>query len=255
MKEKASANATIVLENGVDTIQTLETAFAEAFPFKSLSEAQAAFETAIQNDPNCAIMAPNSTLQKAIPVTRDASSTMVGHIHALKTFITLSLPIMEDGNNFGVSIQLEVLKAMTEASKEINNVMEEFPKYYSARADALDKLNLLKSTTTSTKTSRSSEGTNKGVKEVEDGPTSSKNESNEEKTITTGVSNVLADKTLTHRIQHVVSLDLQLYAKLQLAMQQSILSYASLLDNVEKNYLKLSMPKGSGDRHGHRMMF
>jgi hypothetical protein len=256
MKAKALDASTDVLTNGVATLQALESALMESFPYKSLSEAQAAFETTIKADPNAALVAPNAALQKTIPTTRDAVATMLGHIHAIRTFITLSLPKMEDGNNFGVSIQLDVLKAMADASDKIDKINEEFPKYYSARADALDKLSLAKSTSTQTQTTSTSKGESKGGKEGEEGEKSSSNVSTEEKTTTSGVANALEDGSLSHRISHILALDVQLYAKLELSLRQAVLQYAALLDNVEKNYVKLSMPKGSDEgRHGRGMMF
>jgi len=257
LKDKSLLAASNVLTNGVATLQALETATIAAFPYASPSAAQAAFEAAtLEADPNAALVQPNATLHKAIPTTRDGVATMLGHIHALRTFITLSLPKMEDGNNFGVSIQLDVLKAMSEASKEIDKLNEEFPKYYSARADALDKLSMAKDSKTQTVTSSTSKGESKGGKEDEDGEKSSTNLSTEEKTVTSGTPNVSKDPTLTHRIQHLISIDVQMYLKLELSFRQAILTYAALLDNVEKNYQKLSMPKGSDEgRHGRGMMF
>jgi hypothetical protein len=61
---------------------------------------------------------------------------------------------MEDGGNFGISIQLEVLKALKETRESWSKLLaEEFVTYYDARASAVGKFGIEKATTSSTTTS------------------------------------------------------------------------------------------------------
>merc|ERR1712226_1434083 len=57
-------------------------------------------------------------------------------------FITLTIPQMEDGNNFGVTVQLALLKQITEAREKNDSAMEDLMKYGGSRAEALEKCKL-----------------------------------------------------------------------------------------------------------------
>lgn len=248
MKDKAEDAALRVMANGVTALEGLSSSMVVAFPYATLGEARAAFEAETKSAPKAA----NATLAKSIGVATDAVSSIVSQVHTLKTFIALSLPAIEDGNNFGVSIQLQTIKAMDDATAEIVKLGEEVPKYYAARADAVDKLDLEKTAKTASKTETSSQSSSKGGKEGDEAKQSS-NVSTEEKTTQSGKSSIA--EVDYHRLQHLVSLDVQLYDKLRNSMQSAVLHYAVLLDNVEKNYVKLSKPKGNNEgRSSSNMM-
>eukprot|EP00957_Ditylum_brightwellii_P077773 5910102-Ditylum_brightwellii.AAC.1 len=66
---------------------------------------------------------------------------------------------MEDGNNFGVTVQMTISKFLKETRDEWSKLLEEFPKYYSTRADAVDKLGLSKTSSSETKTESKSKST------------------------------------------------------------------------------------------------
>lgn len=152
---------------------------------------------------------------------------------------------MEDGNNFGVTVQMTVLKTIGDVSEKIQKKLEELPSYYSKRAEAVEKLGLKNTTSTSTSTDTISQ--TKGGKDGD-----------ESKTSNTTVNEMKTSFTPTmpfHRVQHVYAIDVQQYASLQSSLQYCISSYVVVVDNIMKNKSKLEMPKGSSGGSNYSSMF
>ena len=145
---------------------------------------------------------------------------------------------MEDGNNFGVTVQLTVAKHLKETREALSKDLESLPDYYSTRADAIDKIGLSKTTSSSSKTTSSVEA--KGGK---DGDESKSTETSVKEEKTVGDAD---EESMKARIMYVVALDVKFYAKLRVGMIQCMNEYLTILDNVEKNKGKLSAPKGTG---------
>jgi hypothetical protein len=238
-----------VLEYGVETVKTIETVLYSYFPPSTpLSQVQSSFEHQLSNE---GIEAGNTSISKTIPAVRDAIALCTAHVQTLEAWIMLALPAMEDGGNFGVSIQLEVLKALKETRESWSKLLaDEFVKYYDARASAVEKLGIEKATTSTTTTN--TQQTEKAKEEQ----TSKVTTTIVEETKTSGVApqTPLTASWGFHRVQHIVALDLQMYSLLQVSLQQVINTYVSLLDSVQKNYSKLAFPKGTGHGRGNRHM-
>lgn len=58
----------------------------------------------------------------------------------------IMVPKMADGNNFGVDVQLAVLKEITEASQWLTQQASELPQYHEHRANAFEKCAVRKTT-------------------------------------------------------------------------------------------------------------
>merc|ERR1712192_32009 len=174
----------------------------------------------------------NSSIAKTIPVLRDTLIQGISNIQAIERWIGLNIPIMEDGNNFGVSIQMTINESLTKK-------LDDIPSYYSSRADAIDKLGLPKTTKSETKTETKSDST--GGKDGD-----------ESKASTTVVKEEKSDEWFLQsnyfRLKHLVSIDVQFYASARMTMVDFLTDYITILDAVEKNKEKLSAPKGSNER-------
>merc|ERR1712226_664421 len=101
------------------------------FPYSSMSLAAEAFEKD-----------GNPALASALAATANVVEQLTTDLTALEQFITLTIPQMEDGNNFGVTVQLALLKQITEAREKNDSAMEDLMKYSSSRAEALEKCKL-----------------------------------------------------------------------------------------------------------------
>ena len=147
---------------------------------------------------------------------------------------------MEDGNNFGVTVQMTVAKFLKDTREELAKKLESVASYYSSRADAVDKLGLPKKSTSQTKTESSTES--KGGKDGDE-TKSSTSVVKEEKE-----SN--GSKVDIHRTKAVLAIDVQCYSDLFTSVNLLLTDYVTVLDNMEKNEAKLKAPKGSGSGFG-----
>merc|ERR1719232_2270597 len=140
----------------------------------------------------------NSTLAKSIPIYRNTIAKGIANIQTMERWLCLHIPIMEDGNNFGVSIQMTINESLKKRREAWVKKLDDIPSYYSSRADAIDKLGLPKTTKSETKTQTSTES-------------SGGKDGDEKKSSTTIVSEEKNDAGLLHsnyfRMMHLISID------------------------------------------------
>ena len=226
-----------MLASGKSDIEKIDASITELFTLTP-TEAEASFETAISSS-NDALRGPNAAVSKAIPVLRDTLTQGIASIQSIERWISLNIPIMEDGNNFGVSIQMTVNESIKKKRECWTKKLDDIPSYYSSRADAVDKLGLPKITKSETKTESKSEST--GGKDGD-----------ESKTSTSVVKEEKSDAGFLqnnyYRMKHLVSVDVQFYATARMTMVDFLNDYITILDAIEKNKEKLSKPKGSNER-------
>jgi len=58
----------------------------------------------------------------------------------LKMWVSLLIPKIEDGNNFGVSIQEDTLAEIQQVEVESVNYLEQLSRYYAARGKLVTKV-------------------------------------------------------------------------------------------------------------------
>lgn len=237
-RKKSSADAKAILESGVSTLEDLASSLA-ALPYKgngALSQAESAFVASIGEGD---VEKPNDVVDAAYKVTRDALSMGADHARTLERFVNLHVPQMEDGNNFGVTVQLMFSKLIKEEREKMEKSLSETSKYYSSRADAIDKFSHLPKTS-STETKSTSKSNATGGKEGDEKKESTST-SMEEKT-----STIDGGKVNAHRAKALAALDAQMYLDLAGALQSMMDGYVVILDNLEKNWDKLENPRGKG---------
>lgn len=189
-------------------------------------------------------------LLKFIKTTRDQCNSIMSDILAIEKFISLNFPAIEDGNNFGVSVQLSILKMLKESRTILSTQLASIgPSYFEARANCIDKIGLKQKSVSSTSTTNQSSST------------SSKSEGDEEKEEKTSSSSSTEEKETgpgvvsSYRLYQLLAIDLKAYSDAKTALTMLVDEYLSILDNVEKNYEKLSAPKGSSGGNNHMGMF
>jgi len=238
-RTKATKAADAILAAGSDDLAAIEAALAAHFPHGpgALSKAEEAFRADL--DANGADAA-NSLLSGAIPAARDLLSLVLSNIQVLERFVDLHVPQMEDGNNFGVTVQMTVAKFLKDTREELGKKLDAIPAYYASRADAVDKLGLAKTTSSRTKTE--TESNSAGGKDGD--------ESKKSTTVSTEEKETAQAKADYHRSQAVLAIDVQCYADLHSTLQSLLTGYVCVLDNMEKNESKLRAPKGSSNSMG-----
>jgi Proteasome activator pa28 beta subunit len=188
----------------------------------------------------------NDTCASAVMVTLDAIDYALSTIATIEQYVQLSIPQIEDGNNFGVSIQLAAVKVFNDQNEKLDKSMEDLMKYASTRADALEKCKLPSAATTKSSTASSSESSGTSA---EKGDTSSntKSQATEEKTVET--SNSVVENTL--RKQSVIAVDVRFYQKAKYAFMSVISALLVVADFVDKNKGKIAEPKGDVSARGY----
>jgi len=130
-------------------------------------------------------------------------------------------------------------KLLKEEREKMEKALSETSKYYSSRADAIDKFSHLPKTSV-TETKSTSASNAKGGKDGDENKESTST-STEEKTSTSD-----GGKVNLHRVKALAALDAQIYMDLVSAMTDFSTGYMLILDNLEKNWDKLENPRGKG---------
>jgi len=216
----------------------METTYTACFPYSTLADAAADFEKL-----NVEIES-NKPVLKAVSVTMDEISSVSQDIRALEVFVNLHIPKMEDGNNFGVTVQLSILKQLSELQEATGKAIDDLSGYSNARAESLSKLNLPSVSTSVCKSTSSS--TTDGKKEEKS------SESTEEKKSKSDMNG----PTFMSRVAAVNATDTLYYSKAQRAFQATMSAYLAVLDFMDKNKEKLEKPKGSsGSQSSYHSMY
>jgi hypothetical protein len=223
-----------------ESVQTLQKIQAMMFPAESI--------TAVSNKfmADESLLLSNTTCSNAVAETLDAIDSAMQMITKMEQYVQLSVPLIEDGGNFGVSIQLNAIKVLNDQTAKLDSCMEDLMKYSSARADALEKCKLPTKSSTKTSTASSSESAGQDKEKGETG-TSSKSQSTEEKTIES--VSTIAESTL--RKQALIAVDVRYYQKAKYTFSTVITSLLLAADFMDKNKVKIAEPKGNGSSRGY----
>lgn len=214
-----------MIESSPATAQTLASTYEKHFAL-NVSGARAKYASLSSS--------ANPELDQAVETTIDAVDAVLQDFNALSQYISLTIPKMEDGGNWGVSVQLEALKALHDAQDKLTKSVEEISKYASSRADVLEKCKLPSQTVSITSSDGTSNTTEKGdAKETK--------KSTETKETTTTLSPVEA----SYRQAAVVACDVLYFSKAKALFQMCLNSYLAVMDFCDKNAEKIEKPKGS----------
>lgn len=234
---KSANEAKGILQSGPTFLDALSSSLASSTPYKGstvLSTAEEAFFKTISSN----VESSNAAVDALYKSTRDACIAASSNIRTLERFIGLHVPQMEDGNNFGVTVQMMMNKFLKEERERCEKILSETSKYYASRADVIDKFtHLPKSTTTETMSTSQSSST--GGKDGDESKTSSSTSTEKKSTKNEEPVNL-------HRVKALAALDAQMYVDLMGGMQAVIHGYMIILDNLEKNWEKLENPRGKG---------
>ena len=188
----------------------------------------------------------NARMTGLVMTTMDMLVQDIDTLSTISRWITLSIPKIEDGNNFGVDIQMQLAKHVDDQVKVLVAKRDSLSDYYKDRAAALEKVlpSVTKKTDSSKKTSSN---TGSAVKEDAQGETVSTSSGEDESTST---PSVLADSA-----EYVIQIELKWYYKLKDAAVTSMDILMVVLDAVEKNKEKIDNPRGSSGGGGGFSMY
>jgi len=224
-KNASKAEAMALLDTSSVAVEEMQKIYSELFHYSNLSAATNDFK-------EFATAATNEKVAKAVTVTLDQVSAQITLLNKLDYFITLHIPTIEDGGNFGVGVQLDLVKKLSELKESSNKATEALLGYDNARAEALGKLNLPSSTQSITKSINVT--TTDGKKEEKE------SESKEEKQSSSSSSGPAYES----RVAAVVAVDTLYFSKAIGIWSQNITSFIGVMDFIDKNKEKLIEPKG-----------
>lgn len=228
-------------------MQSLQATYATHFAAPTLSAVQKEYAALDVTATTTAATTTNAKLTAAITTTLDVVDAVLNDMATLEQYITLSLPKVEDGGNFGVTIQMGALKTLSETKEKLEKACEEVSKYYSARADALEKCKLPASSKTTTKTNSQSSSQGNTTEKGDQTSTETKTATEDKESSTT---NTLAAPEASYRSQAVVAVDVLYYQKTKSLFRSAVLGLTAALDYVDKNAAKIAQPKGSSGSNG-----
>ncbi|XP_050427985.1 proteasome activator complex subunit 3 isoform X2 [Adelges cooleyi] len=82
----------------------------------------------------------NKNLTEVIKIVKPNIKQLVEDTNALKMWVSLLIPKIEDGNNFGVSIQEDTLAEIQQVEVEASNYLDQVSRYYASRAKLVSKV-------------------------------------------------------------------------------------------------------------------
>merc|ERR1712238_353766 len=212
--DESKIQAMELLDSSVVNAEEKKKMYSSLFHCSKLSDASNDFRAS-------ATIATNEKVALSVSKELDQVSEQCIVIDKLEHFITLHIPKIEDGGNFGVGVQLDLVKKLGEMKESANKSMEALLGYETARADAIGKLNPPSSSKTVTKSTSGT--TTDGTKE--------------EKSSTPGPA-------CESRVAAVVAVDALYYSKARGILGEIIISFVAVMDFIDKNKDKLVEPKG-----------
>jgi len=82
----------------------------------------------------------NKNLTEIIKILKPNVKQLVEDTNALKMWVSLLIPKIEDGNNFGVSVQEDTLAEIQQVEVEATNYLEQVSRYHASRAKLITKV-------------------------------------------------------------------------------------------------------------------
>ena len=247
--KKAKDKANEVLSSSPTLIDSMEEVLSkldDSIEKVELKLGQSLKEGAVNNDLNVP-----SFLSEAVKAARNYTIEVTTNISIMEKMITLNFPVIEDGNNFGVTVQLSILKMLKETREALSTKIKAIgASYYDARANAIDKLGLAKETMTETITKTQGKSESQSSKDNAKETEEKGGETRSEEKKKSGASAVDS-----YRMQQLLAIDLQAYVDAKAALVAALDGYCAICDNVSKNKDKLESPKGLSGGTSHMSMF
>ena len=227
------------MKEGPEKCKAYQALMKELFPHPSLSAVSSQYA-----DP--ALITKNAGLDATIAKTLDALNEISTNLVALEKYITLNIPQMEDGNNFGVTVQMSAQQHLTQVQDDLVKDMEDLLKYKASRADALEKCKMPSSSTTVSTTVSESQSKGKTTKDGDQESNDHKT-AKESKTTETGQTE---SPEIMLRGEAVQAVDVMYYGRAKAALRYGLLGYMNVLNFFDLNQDKIDKPKGSRGSSG-----
>ncbi|XP_022173026.1 proteasome activator complex subunit 3 isoform X2 [Myzus persicae] len=90
--------------------------------------------------PGQLLIPANKKIVEVIKILKPNIKQLAEDTNALKMWVSLLIPKIEDGNNFGVSVQEDTLAEIQQVEVEATNYLEQMSRYYASRGKLISKV-------------------------------------------------------------------------------------------------------------------
>lgn len=211
-------------ESALDTLQASIKSIGELFTSSFIalpSELQRNYIEGYSNDLS------NPGLKKLKHEVEDQTFKTLDLMRNVQMWVQLQIPKIEDGNNFGVSVQMQLVRNMSETSDKLTNIFDEIATFHEKRSVLVDAL--------SPKTKQEVK-TNEVLEAVEKDKAGTTKSSME--TTTTSVP-------LEEQLEALASIDVKLYLRMKEAIRSQRNYLLTTQDFVAKNEKRIKNPRGT----------
>lgn len=179
----------------------------------------------------------NASINELMGTVHTRLVDTIKDIRTIERYITLNMPTIEAGGNFGASVQEAVAKALADRRTKLQVVLADLPNYHKERAAAMKECATRGSKKTTTVSVQSKTTGGKA------------DEGGEKKVDTTTMESVdPAPMYLDDHMLHTVALDLKWWYLLLSQHQAAFDTFAFICDVVIKNLEKVKNPRGDGSK-------
>eukprot|EP00924_Labyrinthula_sp_SR-Ha-C_P015520 maker-scaffold_4-snap-gene-2.46-mRNA-1 protein AED:0.00 eAED:0.00 QI:214/1/1/1/1/1/2/201/224 len=174
----------------------------------------------------------NEELKKLKSKVLNASQSSVETLQDLKTEVQLLIPKVEDGGNFGVRIQMQLVKMLKEELEDIEKVYDSVTGWYEKRGSAVAKIE--KQVTVEVKENTIEQAIG------DDKTGTSKSTSRTEK----------AGNASTENLEGLANLDMKMFLDLKKSVRGQISILKTVAKFIDNNKDKLETPRSGFDMYG-----
>jgi len=219
-------------------LSSLRSIMAKEFPFACLKEANSKFLSevrAVTINPAAGSTGVNAQVVNIREIVRDELAALVENLLQIEVWITLSIPKISDGNNYGVEVQEHICKLVVAKKDAAKTLLDGMNTYNTERAGLWEK-----AVFPVTEKKSGSKGHKKAT-----GGEKNTDEHTESEDVATAHSRVCDDA-----VAAIAWLDAQEYFKMKMLVTESWKTYATILDQLSKNIDKVKDPRGEGSGGG-----
>lgn len=222
-------------------MEALQAQSVTLFP-ASLAEAQVQFETEVKakiaEGATLTETGENAAIKAATMAARVNLGALIEMLLDFEMWLSLTIPQVSDGNNFGVEIQEHFCKLLVDKKTACKVLFDGLNTYSSSRSDLWGKA--VFAVTEKKSSSAGKKSSAGGEKDT--------NETSTSEDVSTTQNVVHSDS-----ISAIAGLDVQQYFHLKMVFKEIYKNYAVISDIIAKNIEKLKDPRGENEGQGNGM--
>uniref|UniRef100_A0A7S2V475 Proteasome activator PA28 C-terminal domain-containing protein n=1 Tax=Fibrocapsa japonica TaxID=94617 RepID=A0A7S2V475_9STRA len=226
----AKNEAAALMQQMPQKVADMSNILATKFVATSLTEVEQSFKEAMGSTSE---PASNAVMVDIVSSVRSEVAFSLKCLQILSRWIWLMTPEAEDGNNFGVHVQQDVLKTIGTWIEKLEKELKLAPEYFKERAAVAEKMAPKISRTKTVSKSKKNDGS-----ETKEESTEAEDEKSEE----------ARSPAIPDQAAHLLAIDLQYYTLMEMGISSARDALLIVEHIISKNEKKITEPKGSEKR-------